>query len=108
MSVKYNGVVKYSIKIDANNRLYSLTENNTTHYYEYDSIGRLVRGWQEDANGNITLEVENTYDEFGRSNGSTYVLPNKTQEYGITYKENSNLISSYTYPAGMNAYSYGY
>ena len=58
--------------------------------------------------GNVTLEVENTYDEFGRSNGSTYVLPNKTQEYGITYKENSNLISNYTYPAGMNAYSYGY
>ena len=65
VSVKYNGVVKYSIEIDANNRLYSLTENGNTHYYEYDSIGRLIRGWQEDENGNSVLEVENTYDESG-------------------------------------------
>ena len=104
--MKYNGVVKYSIAIDANDRIYSLTENGNTHYFEYDSLGRLVRGWQEDSNGNIILAVENTYDEFGRSSGSTYSLPDETQEYEITYKDNTNLIEKYTTPVGDISYTY--
>ena len=42
-----------------------MTEGTTTHVYEYDSLDRLIRAWQKDANGNNVVAVENTYDELG-------------------------------------------
>ena len=67
--MKFNGTVEYTLIYDANGRLHSMTEGTTTHVYEYDSLDRLIRAYQKDANGNITVAVENTYDELGRAKG---------------------------------------
>ena len=98
VQTKLNGVTEYTVKYDANGRLYSLTENDSTHIYEYDSLDRLVRAWQEDANGNITVAVENSYDDLGRAKGSTYVVDDRTMSYEVNYKANSNLVSSLRMP----------
>jgi len=108
VQTKLNGVTEYTVKYDANGRLYSLTENGVTHIYEYDSLDRLVRAWQEDANGETTISVENFYDSLGRPTGSAYGdVSATTQQYGISYKANSNLIDNYTMPSNkVNTYSY--
>ena len=108
VQTKLNGVIEYTVKYDANGRLYSLTENGITHIYEYDSLDRLVRAWQEDANGETTISVENFYDSLGRPTGSAYGdVSATTQQYGINYKANSNLIDTYTMPSNkVNTYSY--
>ena len=106
--MKFNGVVEYTLIYDANGRLYSMTEGATTHVYEYDSLDRLIRAYQKDANGNITVAVENAYDELGRAKGSKYdKVAYNPQQYSIDYKEDSNLISAYTMPGNkVNTYTY--
>ncbi|MBE6683627.1 MAG: DNRLRE domain-containing protein [Ruminococcaceae bacterium] len=101
VSVKFNGTVEYTLIYDANGRLHSMTEGTTTHVYEYDSLDRLIRAYQKDANG-IIVAVENTYDEFGRAKGSTYAIGDKTMEYSVTYKTDSNLIGSLRMPDAYN------
>ena len=110
VQTKLNGVIEYTVKYDANGRLYSLTENDSTHIYEYDSLDRLVRAWQEDSNGNITVAVENSYDDLGRAKGSTYVLDDRTMSYEVNYKANSNLVNYVLMPtAGLqSSISYTY
>ncbi|MBR5285489.1 MAG: RHS repeat-associated core domain-containing protein [Clostridia bacterium] len=97
VSVKFNGTVEYTLIYDANGRLYSMTEGTTTHVYEYDSLDRLIRAYQKDENG-IIVAVENTYDELGRAKGSSYAIGDKTMEYSVTYKTDSNLVSSLSMP----------
>ncbi|MBQ9847906.1 MAG: RHS repeat protein, partial [Clostridia bacterium] len=104
--VKFNGAVKYSIQYDANGNIHKIFDGNVTHQYEYDSLGRLIRAYQKDSSGNVTLAVENSYDTLGRSNGSSYVVNDRAFEYGITYKEDSNLVSSYTLPGATQTYTY--
>jgi len=110
VQTKLNGVTEYTVKYDANGRLYSLTENDSTHIYEYDSLDRLVRAWQKDANGNITVAVENSYDDLGRAKGSTYVVDDRTMSYEVNYKANSNLVNYVLMPtAGLqSSISYTY
>ncbi len=97
VSVKFNGVVEYTLIYDANGRLYSMTEGSITHVYEYDSLDRLIRAYQKDANG-IIVAVENTYDELGRAKGSSYVLGDKEMEYTLNYKQDSNLVDYISMP----------
>ena len=96
--MKFNGTVEYTLIYDANGRLHSMTEGTTTHVYEYDSLDRLIRAYQKDANGNITVAVENTYDELGRAKGSTYAIGDNAMEYSVTYKTDSNLVGSLRMP----------
>ncbi len=98
VQTKLNGTTEYIVKYDNNGRLYSLTEDGATHIYEYDSLDRLIRAWQEDASGNITVAVENSYDDLGRAEGSTYKLSDKTMSYELNYKENSNLLDYISMP----------
>ena len=106
--MKFNGTVEYTLIYDANGRLYSMTEGSITHVYEYDSLDRLIRAYQKDENGNIIVAVENTYDELGRAKGSKYEnVSVSAQQYSIDYKEDSNLISTYTMPGNkVNTYTY--
>ena len=99
VSVKLNGVTEYIVKYDSNGRLYSLTESGSTHIYEYDSLDRLVRAWQENASGTKVLEVENSYDDLGRPNATTYAVNGKTMSYSINYKANSNLVNYVMMPS---------
>lgn len=98
VSTKLNGVTEYTVKYDNNGRLYSLTEDGATHIYEYDSLDRLIRAWQEDGNGNAVLAVENYYDDLGRAKGSTYVVGDREMSYEINYKANSNLVNYISMP----------
>ena len=44
-----------------------------THTYECDSLGRLIRAWQNDtATGTKALSVENLYDSYGSVPGLIY------------------------------------
>ena len=93
VQTKLNGVSEYIVKYDNNGRLYSLTEDGATHIYEYDSLDRLIRAWQEDEDGNYVVAVENSYDNLGRAKGSTYVVGDRTMSYEVNYKADSNLVS---------------
>ncbi len=100
VKVLYNGTEeKYSIVYNANGGIHSITESGITHLYEYDSLGRLIRAWQKDSSGVTTLYVENSYDSLGRSSGSKYVINGETFNYSIAYKENSNNVARFYYPA---------
>ncbi len=111
--VKLNGTTEYVIAYNANGSIYSITESGTTHVYEYDSLGRLIRAWQKDENGDVILSVENTYDGLGRAKGSSYALDGKDLEYEVDYKTNSNLVDSLSMPRSadggiMSAILYDY
>ena len=108
VSVKLNGVTEYIVKYDSNGRLYSLTESGSTHIYEYDSLDRLVRAWQENASGTKVLEVENSYDDLGRPKGSTYVVNGREMSYSINYKTDSNLVNYVMMPSAGVQSSIGY
>ncbi|HAN21297.1 MAG: hypothetical protein A2Y15_07360 [Clostridiales bacterium GWF2_36_10] len=67
---------KFTFTYKVSGQLYSSTDlvNSRVYTYEYDSLGRL-------------MDVENSFDSLGRASGSVYLLPGKTMNYGITYKE---------------------
>ncbi len=96
--VKYNGITEYSIAYDANGAVYSISDGTNTHIYEYDSLGRLIRAYQKDSSGALVMNVENSYDSFGRAKGSTYSIDGKTLSYTLSYKSESNLVSSMQLP----------
>ena len=61
------------------------SKSGITHQYEYDSLGRLIRAWQKKTStGETLLAVENTYDEYGRAKGSTYVVGGKTKRQSVS------------------------
>ena len=101
--VTLNGVSEYVIAYNANGNICSITENDTTHVYEYDSLGRLIRAWQTDSSGNVVIAVENTYDDLGRAKGSAYALADKDLSYSVTYKTDSNLVSSLSMPRSSSS-----
>ena len=110
VKVVYSGNASsgYELFYDANGRLYKTVDYQAglTHLYEYDSLGRLIFAWQKNSSGDIVLEVQNAYDELGRAKGSTYVIGNTVQTYGITYEEVTGLVASYTTP--QNSFDYTY
>ena len=50
--------------------------------------------------------MQNAYDELGRATGSTYVIGDTTQTYGITYEDINGLVQNYT--TLQNSYTYTY
>ena len=48
----------------------------------------------------------NAYDEFGRAQGSTYIIGETAQSYGITYEDITGMVASYTTPQNSFTYSY--
>ena len=107
----YNGNVSagYELFYDANGRLYKTVDRQAglTYIYEYDSLNRLIFAWQKNTStGATVLEVHNAYDELGRTKGSTYVIGNTTQTYGITYEDVTGLVASYTTPQNHFRYFY--
>ena len=65
----YNGSSDnaYTVVYDSNGRLAKAVDGKAgiTYLYEYDSLNRLIRAYQKDANGNTVFAVENSYDEYG-------------------------------------------
>ncbi|MBQ3011166.1 MAG: DNRLRE domain-containing protein, partial [Oscillospiraceae bacterium] len=111
VKVVYNGIANsgYELSYDANGRLFQTIdyEAGITHTYEYDSLDRLIRAWQKNSStGAVILAVENSYDAYGRASGSTYIIGDTTQNYGITYKDISGLLDTYTAPQNSFTYSY--
>ena len=100
ISVKYNNVVTYTLTYDANGQIAKCVDAkaNVTHAYEYDGLGRLIRAWQANSSGDKTLAVENLYDQYGRADKSTYVIGDKTLTYDVSYKADTNLVSSVLMP----------
>ena len=92
---------------DSNGRLAKAVDGKVgiTYLYEYDSLDRLIRAYQKDASGNTIYSVENSYDEYGRSTGSTYVIDGVSRSYNISYKTNTNLVSLYSSPGASFAYT---
>jgi RHS repeat-associated protein len=105
ISVKYNNVVTYTLTYDANGQIAKCVDAkaNVTHTYEYDGLGRLIRAWQANSSGDKTLAVENLYDQYGRADKSTYVIGDKTLTYNVSYKADTNLVSSVFMPTSSIA-----
>ena len=114
VKVSYNGSATnaYSIVYDSNGRLAKAVDGKAgiTYLYEYDSLDRLIRAYQKDASGNTIFAVENSYDEYGRAKGSKIVIGNKSMEYVLTYKTNTNLVSNVYMPETntLSAINYTY
>ena len=110
VKVTYNGSAEnaFTVLYDSNGRLAKAVDGKVgiTYLYEYDSLDRLIRAYQKDASGNTVYAVENSYDEYGRAKGSTYVIDGTEYTYGISYKENTNLVSFYSLPGNSFGYSY--
>ena len=108
VKVSYNGnsVNAFTVLYDSNGRLAKAVDGKAgiTYLYEYDSLDRLIRAYQKDANGNTIFAVENSYDEYGRAKGSKIVSGDKTLTYSLSYKTNTNLVSSISMPsAGVHS-----
>ena len=112
VGIKYNGTTKFTFAYNGDGGLHSKTDlvNNTTTYYEYDSLGRLIRG-REMSGSTLKLGVENQFDSYGRPKSTTYDFGEFTQKNTVNYVANSNLISSFYFQmqGTYNPYvSYGY
>ncbi len=114
VKVTYNGNSEndYIIVYDSNGRLAKAADGKVgiTYLYEYDSLDRLIRAYQKDSSGNTVFAVENSYDEYGRAKSSNVVIGNKSMEYVLTYKTNTNLVSHVYMPetSVMSAINYTY
>ena len=53
--------------------------------YEYDGAGRLVRASKMSSDGTALLTVENKYDTYGRTAGSTYIYNGKKSNPNAWY-----------------------
>ena len=110
--VKYNGdsTKTYTLTYSNDGNIYSAADTvaGIKYIYEYDSLGRLIRGEQKKTSDNSTsMSLENRFDEYGRSSGGSYVLGNKTLNYDIEYEDGSDLVSYYTFPDNtVNSYVY--
>ena len=102
MVITYNGDGQVS-------RVEDKAAGHTTEY-EYDGAGRLIRAYRADADGAPLLQAENLYDAYGRAKSSTYVMPNQTQNYTLTYRNKSSLLSTISLPdpTGTAKISYSY
>ena len=102
MVITYNGDGQVS-------RVEDKAAGHTTEY-EYDGAGRLIRAYRADADGAPLLQAENLYDTYGRAKSSTYVMPNQTQNYTLTYRNKSSLLSTISLPdpTGTAKISYSY
>ena len=109
VKVTYSGNAEnaFTVLYDSNGRLAKATDGKAgiTYLYEYDSLDRLIRAYQKDVSGNTIYSVENSYDEYGRSTGSTYVIDGVSRSYNISYKTNTNLVSLYSSSGASFAYT---
>ncbi len=114
VKVTYNGSSEnaFTVLYDSNGRLAKAVDGKAgiTYLYEYDSLDRLIRAYQKDPSGNTIFAVENSYDEYGRAKSSNVVIGNKSMEYVITYKTNTNLVSNVYMPETdtLSAINYTY
>ena len=109
VKVTYSGNAEnaFTVLYESNGRLAKATDGKAgiTYLYEYDSLDRLIRAYQKDVSGNTIYSVENSYDEYGRSTGSTYVIDGVSRSYNISYKTNTNLVSLYSSSGASFAYT---
>jgi len=93
IAVSYNGVKTYEYIYNNNGDLYCTKdlENGITYISEYDNLGRLIR-MRETTDGGERLFVENSFDQYGRATKTTYKYGSSSGYYGITYKQNSDLV----------------
>ncbi|MBQ7047567.1 MAG: RHS repeat protein, partial [Clostridia bacterium] len=99
VQVKYNNVVAYTVSYNGDGSVAKVVDDRSgiTTEYEYDSLGRLIHATEyETASKTAVLGTENRYDSYGRPVGSEYALPGIQITYGVTYKENSNLVSGFS------------
>ena len=99
--VKENGAQLYSLTYNGDGQAARLVDNASgeTTEYEYDGAGRLIRANRtSSSSGASLLSAENRYDAFGRAQSTTYLLPNQTQKYILSYKDKSSLLASIALP----------
>ncbi len=108
-TVKENGILQYSCSYDGFGNIGCIYDAAAwcRRYYEYDSIGRLIRTREMTLSGSVISESEIGYDATGRVNKETYVFADEKQTYETTYRENSDLIEKYTLN-GQGEFQYGY
>ena len=114
--IRHNGNVVYTCAYNAQGQI-SRIEDTTPGffgqwskkitYYEYDSIGRLIRSRIENFDGTLILGVELEYDAQSRVVGQRYIRPDRRDTYRAAYLSDSNLIESFTLPNGVEI-SYAY
>ena len=110
--VKENGTLRYRVTYNGDGQVSRVEDKAVGHTteYEYDGAGRLIRAYRADADGAPLLQAENLYDAYGRAKSSTYVMPNQTQNYTLTYRNKSSLLSTISLPdpTGTAKISYSY
>ena len=101
IAVSYDGVKTYEYIYNNNGDLYCTKdlEKGITYISEYDTLGRLIRIRETDADGEI-LSVENTFDQYGRASKTTYFYGGLPRNYQISYKEYSDIVKSVNLPNG--------
>ena len=110
--VKENGTLRYRVTYNGDGQVSRVEDKAAGHTteYEYDGAGRLIRAYRADADGAPLLQAENLYDAYGRAKSSTYVMPNQTQNYTLTYRNKSSLLSTISLPdpTGTAKINYSY
>ena len=101
IAVSYNGVKTYEYIYNNNGDLYCTKDlaNGISYISEYDTLGRLIRMRETDAEGDI-LSVENTFDQYGRASKTTYIYGGLPRSYRLSYKEFSDILESVNMPNG--------
>ena len=112
-TIQYNGDSSktQTIVYTSEGNVYSITDavSGIRYLFEYDSLGRLIRGRQvKTGDGSVILETENRYDGYGRAVGSESVLGSEELSYGITYETGSDRVSGIDLPDVAGSASIGY
>ena len=109
-----------SYQYNANGQITSITENNKTHSYEYDGLGRLARENDEDrsvticynydSNGNILSKVEYPYTTGALTSATRTVPYTYAVSWGdqlLTYNNGSSILyDQIGNPLSYNGYTF--
>ena len=109
-----------SYQYNANGQITAITENNKTHSYEYDGLGRLVRENDEDrsvticynydSNGNILSKVEYPYTTGALTSATRTVPYTYAVSWGdqlLTYNNGSTILyDQIGNPLSYNGYTF--
>ena len=61
-----------------------------SYVFEYDSLGRLIRSAEHDANGAITQRTEHLYDEYNRLASQSWIIEGDSFSESYTYNDPSD------------------